>query len=211
MMKLRITLLVTLLCLFSITCLAAPAAEGQIVIFPGSSRDDGRGATLEVDTGDVMLMATNGMPLERLSHTVKSYFTNASIEEVTAFYWKALNAAEMGEDLQHPASMSPGGSSKVDGQLRGYEPIKDIYQGEHKVQSAARIKNTLAANRKPNPISGQWLRESMFIWNAKLADGKYAVFVVAVTDISFDQYYQNYHTQTLLNIAANIFVPEDEE
>ncbi len=210
-MKLRITLLIALICMFTTVCLAAPAAEGEIAIFPGISRDDGRGAMLEVDTGDVMLMATNGVPLERLSHTVKSYFTNASIEEVTAFYWQRLNAAEIGENLQHPASMSPGNSSKVDGQLRGYEPVKDIYQGEHKVQSAAWIKNTLAINRKPSPITGQWLRETMFIWNAKMTDGKYAVFVIALTDLSFDQYYQRYQTRTLINIATNIFVPEDEE
>lgn len=211
MMKPRITLLVILLCLFTMTCLAAPAAESQIAIFPGSSRDDGRGATFEVDNGDVMLMATNGLPLERLSHTVKSYFTNASIEEVTAFYWKTLNATEMSENPQHPANMSPGDSSKVDGQLRGYEPVKDIYRGEHKVQTAASIKNTLAVHRKPSSIKGEWLRESMFIWNAKMTDGKYAVFVIAMTDISFDQYYRNYHPQTLINIATNIFVPEEEE
>ena len=210
-MKLRIILMIVVVCLFTTVCFAAPAAEGQIAIFPGSNRDDGKGATLEVDTGEIMLMATNGVPLERLSHTVKSYFTNASIEEITAFYWGTLDAAEMSENPQHPATMSPGGSSQVDGQLRGYEPVKDIYQGEHKVQTAAWIKNTLATNRKSSAINNQWLRETMFIWNAKMTDGKYAVFVIALTDISFDQYYQRYQTKTLINIATNIFVPEGEE
>lgn len=209
-MKLRITLLVVLLCVFSLSCLAAPASESQIAIFPGSSRDDGRGAALEVDNGEVMLMAANGLPLERLSHTVKSYFTNASIEEVAAFYWKALNAVELTVNPQHPSSMSPGGSSQVDGQLQGYE-IRDIYQGEHRVQTASWIKNTLAVNRKPSPIKGEWLREGLFIWNARLADGKYAVFAITLTDLSFDEYYQHYQTQTLINIATNIFVPEDED
>ncbi len=210
-MKMRIALLVIVLCLFTLSCLAAPAAESQISIFPGSGRDDARGAALDVDNGDVLLMATNGMPLERLSHTVKSYFTSASIEAVTAFYWKALNATDDGKNPRHPAYMSPGGSSKVDGELTGYEPIRDIYKGEQKVQTAAQIKGILAAHRQPSPLNGQWLRSSSIYWNAKLADGKYAIFVIAITDISFDEYYQSYQPQTVINIAVNIFEPEDED
>ncbi|MDD4600396.1 MAG: hypothetical protein PHQ46_05000 [Negativicutes bacterium] len=211
MMNFRITLLVIVLSLFTMVCLAAPAVESKIALYPGSFRDDVQGETFEVDTGEVWLMATNCVPLERTSHNVKSYFTNATVEEVTAFYWNELNAAQIDEDLQHPATMALGGTSKVDGQLRSYEPFRDIYQGERKVQSAGWIKNTLAANRKPSAINGQWLRESMFIWNAKAADGKYVVFNIAITDISFDQYYQRYHSRTLINIATNVFVPEDDE
>lgn len=85
-MKIRITLLVILLCLYPIACLAAPLTEGAIAIFPGSIRDDAMGASLPVSNGEINLMAKSGLLLERISFTVKSYFTNASAEEVTAFY-----------------------------------------------------------------------------------------------------------------------------
>lgn len=117
-----------------------------------------------------------------------------------------LNAQIINEDLEHPSTLPPGGSSRVSGNLTGYEPIRDIQDGKKLIQSAAWIKNQLAVHRKPSAINGEWLRETEFFWDVKATDGRYVVFAVVVGDVSFDEFYQRYHTKTLINIATNVFV-----
>lgn len=210
-MKRSLVLAIFLLVFATSVCLAAPVSEDRIAIYPGATRDDAKGKEYDFNAGDIILQGTNSLPLNRSSYTIKSYFSNASIEEVTAFYWKELGADLITESLQHPALMAPGNTSRVSGELQAYEPIKDIYHGEKKVQTAAWIKAKLNTYRKPFPVNQHWLQNATFIWNAKATDHKFIVYAVEVADISFDQYYQEYKTKTLINVHKNVFIPESDD
>ncbi len=149
-----------------------PKAEKEIPIFPGAERD---------------LKAESEMKEQNpnLSGVNKVYKTEASVEEVFAFYLKAIGGKE-GESNEDPWGLQPGAVSKVWYELTFWkdQDFKDIVYDTSLSGQWMKLKQNLEKNRKPYK-PGMWIRFAHFYWAKKESNIVVTAFRVGFEDTTF--------------------------
>ena len=170
---------------------AAPAAAqstlASIPVFQGAALDAAAAKILQKERGDVpdnFWGSHFGNPASRVTQV---YSTSAGVEDVLAFYIKALNARpDDNNDPFDPGTVKRGSASSPAWQAEPYaEELQDSRAeatGEV-IRPGAWVRKVLSARKQFN---GQWMGVGAVRWMAKGSDGSTTIFQVSMLDRSFD-------------------------
>jgi hypothetical protein len=156
---------------------APPRSVAEIPLFPGASTDPAAQAR---DQGK----AESGL----LSLEQASYLSEASAEEIFAYYRDALGAAAWKQPAS-PPPMNPGSSMPPAWHLNPYQgsDFSSGHDGQGRMTYDGEwIRKILREKRKP--IEGAYVSQASIVWSFVDEDGRNHVLAVEIADHSFDAY-----------------------
>jgi len=169
------------------TSASAQSSLAGIPTFQGATADATALATVKAERGgsDDMAGGRPGAPSDRVT---KVYSTAAGVEEVLAFYIKALNARPSGDSgPDDPGTVKRGSSSRPAWSADPYEEELQDSRSEATGdvnRPGAWVRKVLSARK---PFDGQWMGTATLAWSATDKDGAVTMLRVVLQDRSFDQ------------------------
>jgi hypothetical protein len=181
--------LAALTCVVALT--AAPAAAqtpiANIPVFQGATLDPAAARVVQAEREGVDDLAA-GHPGKPTSRVTQVYSTTTGLEDVLAYYIKALNARPWGDSgPDEPATVKRGGASRPAWQADPYEEELQDARAEatgEVMRQGAWVRKVLSGRK---PVNGQWMGTGLFAWSARDNDGAVTMFRVVLQDRSFDK------------------------